>query len=188
MPPSRSAKVTKAKVVTTINQDPASPAGTASGNQDGGTPQYAATKGGILIAPASKHAESQSRRFTPGTISTRRMAGRIATGVARLQPSEFILDWSALPIDTRAVAITARSEHADLLRYLGETKVLVEEDGRWTLTRASSGIRGVIPAGTHGMIGVKIGQLQEMDRSILLLGLTNYPGLTRERLLYLDRH
>ncbi len=58
----------------------------------------------------------------------------------------------------------------DLLRYLAGSKVLVEQDGRWTLARSISEIRGVIPAGAHGMIGVTIGQLEEQNRNILLVG------------------
>lgn len=59
---------------------------------------------------------------------------------------------------------------SDLLRYLADTKALEEQAGHWTLARSTSDVRRVIPAGTHGMIGIKISRLEEVDRNILLCG------------------
>ena len=58
----------------------------------------------------------------------------------------------------------------DLLRYLADTKVLVETGGSWMLTQSAADLRHVIPVGTHGMIDVKISQLEEEDRRILRCG------------------
>lgn len=59
---------------------------------------------------------------------------------------------------------------SDLVRYLSDTGVVTGPNGEWTLAQSLSEVRRVIPAGTHGMIGVKIGQLPEQDRAMLLCG------------------
>ncbi|MBL8291767.1 MAG: AAA family ATPase [Bryobacterales bacterium] len=58
----------------------------------------------------------------------------------------------------------------DLLRYLVETKVLAEDNGKWILSQSTAEVRKVIPAGTQAMINLKIASLGEDDRSILLCG------------------
>ena len=58
----------------------------------------------------------------------------------------------------------------DLIAFLCDTGAVSLRDGCWTLTQTPEFLRGVIPAGTHAMIGTTLGQLSELDRGILRCG------------------
>ena len=56
----------------------------------------------------------------------------------------------------------------DMLRYLRERRILVEQGGRWQLARPVSEVKEAIPAGIRSMIRLNIGQLSQEHRSLLL--------------------
>lgn len=59
---------------------------------------------------------------------------------------------------------------SDLLRYLVDTQVLLEQGGAWSLARNAAEVRRIIPAGTHAMIGVKLAAVEQTDLKLLLCG------------------
>ena len=56
----------------------------------------------------------------------------------------------------------------DMLHFLRDRGIFVERDGRWILGEAVSALRELIPVGINSMIQLKINQLSEEDRRILL--------------------
>lgn len=80
----------------------------------------------------------------------------------------------ALPAEFGGVVWERTEGHplflADLVRYLMDTGMLAEREGKWMLVREADEIRRIIPAGTHAMIGRKLADLEEADRGILLCG------------------
>lgn len=90
----------------------------------------------------------------------------------------------------------------DLVDHLLSTGVVAQQNGHWGLTRGAAEVRLVIPAGTHAMIGVKLEQVTEADREILLTAAVQGmqfdsaviaevlhldPALVEDRLRKLDR-
>ena len=57
---------------------------------------------------------------------------------------------------------------ADLVRYLRDRKVIVEEQGRWVLAQSLPSVEDDLPESVRGMIERKIGQLSEDDRRLLV--------------------
>jgi predicted ATPase len=57
---------------------------------------------------------------------------------------------------------------AEMLRYLREHGVLVEQDGKWSCSKPASEIRQLIPVGIRSMVRLKVQQVKEEDRKILL--------------------
>jgi tetratricopeptide (TPR) repeat protein len=57
---------------------------------------------------------------------------------------------------------------ADLVRYLRDRQVIVEEQGRWVLVQSLSSIERDLPESVRGMIERKIAQLSEEDRRLLV--------------------
>ena len=58
----------------------------------------------------------------------------------------------------------------DLLRFLRERGILVEDGGSWRLDRPLDEVRRLIPTGIDNMIRLKVEQFSEEDRRILLCG------------------
>jgi predicted ATPase len=56
---------------------------------------------------------------------------------------------------------------ADLLRYLRDREVIVQEQGRWTLKKSVQEIESAMPHSVGSMIQKKIDQLDEQDRRLL---------------------
>src|SRR5262249_34459953 len=56
----------------------------------------------------------------------------------------------------------------DMLRFLCSRRMIVERGRRWSLEQSLSEIQKVIPIGVRSMIELKIDQLGEQDRSLLL--------------------
>ena len=56
---------------------------------------------------------------------------------------------------------------ADLVRYLKDHEVIIEEEGRWTLSQAVADIQLELPESVRGMIERKIDRLSEEDRGLL---------------------
>lgn len=56
----------------------------------------------------------------------------------------------------------------DMVRYLRDRRILLEQSGRWLLTQPVSELRKVIPVGIRSMIRLKIDQFTKEDRRILL--------------------
>src|SRR5262249_39953625 len=80
---------------------------------------------------------------------------------ANLFPSEF----------TRAVHERTEGNPlfmADMLRYLRDRRILVEEGGRWLLAQPVSEVRKVVPVGIRSSIQLKLDQFSNEDRRILL--------------------
>jgi tetratricopeptide (TPR) repeat protein len=58
----------------------------------------------------------------------------------------------------------------DLLHYLKDLRVLVEEQGRWVLAQGLAEFEGALPESVRSMIRKKIDQLGEADRRLLAAG------------------
>ncbi len=56
----------------------------------------------------------------------------------------------------------------DLVRYLRDRRMIVEEEGRWTLVQSVADIQLDLPESVRGMIQRKIDQLSEGDRRMLV--------------------
>jgi len=56
----------------------------------------------------------------------------------------------------------------DMLRYLRDRRILVEEGGKWLLAQPVGEVRKLIPVGIRSMIRLKIDQFTKDDRRILL--------------------
>jgi tetratricopeptide (TPR) repeat protein len=56
----------------------------------------------------------------------------------------------------------------DMLRYLRDRRILVEQAGHWMLVQPVSDVRKVIPVGIRSLIRLKIDQFGKEDRRILL--------------------
>lgn len=78
---------------------------------------------------------------------------------------------SAFPPELSAVILDRTEGNplfmTDLIRYLCDQKVFVEEQGRWRLTQSLESLREIIPASTQRMIRLKIEHLTATDREIL---------------------
>src|SRR5690606_13418206 len=75
--------------------------------------------------------------------------------------------------DEFAQLVHARTEGSplfmvDLLRYLRDRQVLVEEEGAWELRQAVPDLRRDLPESVRGMIQRKIDQLTDSDRQLLV--------------------
>jgi len=57
-----------------------------------------------------------------------------------------------------------------LLRYLRDSGVIAEEQGRWALARTLPDVRQALPESIRGMIQKKIDQLSDEDRRLLVAG------------------
>jgi predicted ATPase len=57
---------------------------------------------------------------------------------------------------------------ADLLRYLRDQQVLLEDQAGWRLSKSVLDLRGDLPESVRGMIQRKIDQLSEQDRRLLV--------------------
>ena len=55
----------------------------------------------------------------------------------------------------------------DLLSFLVDRQILIDQEGHWQLNRDAAEIRKVIPAGTQSMIRLQIDQFSDEDRRIL---------------------
>ena len=58
----------------------------------------------------------------------------------------------------------------DLLRFLRDGQILEQQNGAWCLMRSLNDIGKLIPAGVQSMIRVKIEELSEAQRQVLLCG------------------
>jgi predicted ATPase len=72
-----------------------------------------------------------------------------------------------------AAALHARTEGnplfmVDLLRYLRDRGVIVQDHGRWALVRAVPDVRRELPESVRGMVQRKVDQLGEADRQLLM--------------------
>jgi tetratricopeptide (TPR) repeat protein len=72
-----------------------------------------------------------------------------------------------------AALVHARTEGsplfmADLLRYMRDQHVLVQEQGRWTLMQTVPDLQRELPESVRGMIQRKIDQLDDEDRRLLI--------------------
>src|SRR5262249_49312422 len=72
-----------------------------------------------------------------------------------------------------SVVLHARTEGnplfmVDLLRYLRDRGVLVQEQGRWTLARALPDLQRELPESIRSMIQRKVDQLSAADRQLLM--------------------
>jgi predicted ATPase/predicted Ser/Thr protein kinase len=56
----------------------------------------------------------------------------------------------------------------DLLRYLRDRGVIVQDGGAWALARAAPDLHGELPQSIRGMIERKVGQLSTADRHLLM--------------------
>ncbi len=56
----------------------------------------------------------------------------------------------------------------DMLRYLRDRRILVEQDGHWLLVQPANEVRQVIPVGIRSMIRLKIDRFSKEDRRLLL--------------------
>src|SRR5262249_53021375 len=56
----------------------------------------------------------------------------------------------------------------DMLRFLCSRGMVADHDGRWSLDQPVSEVRKVIPLGVRNMIELKIDQLQDQERNLLL--------------------
>jgi tetratricopeptide (TPR) repeat protein len=90
---------------------------------------------------------------------------------------------------------------AEMLRYLQDQRILADEGGVWICTRPVSEIRHTIPVGIQSMIRLKVEQVSEDDRMLLLSAavqgiqfdsavvarvLSRDPAVVEERLQALD--
>ncbi|HKB38167.1 MAG TPA: hypothetical protein VKD72_17095, partial [Gemmataceae bacterium] len=80
-----------------------------------------------------------------------------------------------------AAAVHARTEGnplfmVDLLRYLCDRGVLVQEQGRWALAQAVLDFRSELPESIRSMIERKMGQLSEEDRHLLMAASVQGPA------------
>jgi tetratricopeptide (TPR) repeat protein len=91
---------------------------------------------------------------------------------------------------------------SDMLSFLVDRQILIDQEGHWQLNRDAAEIRKVIPAGTQSMIRLQIDQFSDVDRRILQCAavqgvefdsavvsrvLSIDPGAVEERLQALDR-
>jgi predicted ATPase len=75
--------------------------------------------------------------------------------------------------DELGAVIHARTEGnplfmVDLLRYLRDRGVIVQDQGRWALVRALPDLQGELPESVRGMIQRKVEQLSAADRRLLM--------------------
>jgi predicted ATPase len=75
--------------------------------------------------------------------------------------------------DELAAVVHARTEGnplfvVDLLRYLRDRGVIVQDQGRWALVRALPDLQGELPESVRGMIQRKVEQLSAADRHLLM--------------------
>lgn len=90
----------------------------------------------------------------------------------------------------------------DMLSFLLDKRILIEQEGDWRLTEDVGEIRKLIPAGTQSMIRLQVDQFSEVDRKILQCAaiqgvqfdsvvisrtLSMDPGEVEERLQALER-
>src|SRR5262249_17496517 len=64
----------------------------------------------------------------------------------------------------------------DLLRYLRDRGVIVQDHGRWALAQAVPDLRSEMPESVRGLIQRKIGQLGDADRQLLTAASVRGPG------------
>jgi predicted ATPase len=75
--------------------------------------------------------------------------------------------------DEFAATLHARTEGnplfmVDLVRYLRDSGVIVQDQGRWALVRALPDLRRELPESVRGMIQRKVDQLSAADRQLLM--------------------